>query len=184
MGAMTVLPRGRALTRDDLDAMPDDGHRYELLDGMLIVSPAPRHLHQRAVAQIYRRVDDAAPAQLESLFAPFEVVLAIDTVLQPDVLVARREDFTDRDLPAVPLLVVEVLSPSTRLYDLNTKKARYEQAGVASFWIVDPDPHSPGVTVWELRDGSYVESARAVGDETLSVQTPYPITLVPADLVR
>ncbi|WP_460712627.1 Uma2 family endonuclease [Nocardioides dilutus] len=125
---MTVLPYSRPLTRDDLDSMPDDGHRYELLDGMLIVSPAPRHLHQRAVGRVFRLVDDAAPDGLEALMAPFEVVLAIDTVFQPDLLLARREDFTDRDLPAVPVLAVEVLSPSSRLFDLNTKKARYEQA--------------------------------------------------------
>jgi Uma2 family endonuclease len=180
---MTVLPYSRPLTRDDLDAMPDDGHRYELLDGMLIVSPAPRHLHQRAVGRVFRLLDDAAPTDLEVLMAPFEVVLAIDTVFQPDVLVARREDFTDRDLPAVPLLAVEVLSPSTRLFDLNTKKARYEQAGVPSYWVVDPDRDSPRVTVWELRDGAYVEAAAATADETLVVERPYPVSLSPVDLV-
>lgn len=184
MEAMTVLPYSRPLTRDDLDSMPDDGHRYELLDGMLIVSPAPRHLHQRAVGRVYRLVDDAAPDELEALMAPFEVVLAIDTVFQPDVLVARREDFTDRDLPAVPVLAVEVLSPSTRLFDLNTKKARYEQAGVASYWVVDPDPDMPSVTVWELRAGVYVETAAATADETLRVERPYPVTVTPGDLVR
>jgi Uma2 family endonuclease len=115
--------------------------------------------------------------------APFDVVLAIDTVLQPDVLVARRADITDRDLPAVPVLAVEVLSPSTRLFDLNTKKARYEQAGVPSYWVVDPDKDAPAVTVWELRDGAYVDEARASAAETVSVRLPFRLTLVPADLV-
>jgi Uma2 family endonuclease len=183
MEAVTILPRSRPLVREDLDTMPDDGHRYELLDGMLIVTPAPRHLHQRAVTQLWRRLDDSAPADLEVLVAPFEVVLAIDTVLQPDVLVARREDFTDRDLPAVPVLAVEVLSPSTRLFDLNTKKARYEQAGVPSYWVIDPDKEAPSVTVWELRDAAFVEVARASAAETLTVRLPFPLTLVPADLV-
>jgi Uma2 family endonuclease len=180
---MTVLPRGRALTRDDLESMPDDGHRYELLDGTLIVTPAPRRLHQRAVTQLWRRLDDHAPADLEVLVSPFEVVLAIDTVLQPDVLVGRRDDFTDRDLPAVPGLAVEVLSPSTRLFDLNTKKARYEQAGVPSYWVVDPDPDTPSMTVWELRDGGYVEAASSTGDERVSVERPYPLTVSPGELV-
>ena len=182
MDTMTVLPHGRPLTRDDLDTMPDDGHRYELLDGMLIVSPAPRLIHQRAVLKMARILADLEPAALEVLIAPFDVVLALDTVLQPDVLVARSVDFTERDLPVAPLLAVEVLSPSTRLYDLNTKKARYEQAGVASYWLVDPE--APSVVVWELRHGSYVEAARATGAETLDVHLPYPVTLVPADLVR
>ena len=183
MEAVTVLPYSRPLTRDDLDAMPDDGHRYELLDGMLIVSPAPRHLHQRAVGRVFRLLDDAAPADLEALMAPFEVVLAIDTVFQPDLLVAAREDFTDRDLPAVPLLAVEVLSPSTRLFDLNTKKARYEQAGVPSYWVIDCDKDAPSVTVWELLDGGYAEAGRATGDETIHVERPYPVRLCPVDLV-
>lgn len=115
--------------------------------------------------------------------APFEVVLAMDTVFQPDVLVARREDFSERDLPAVPLLAVEVLSPSTRLFDLNTKKARYEQAGVASYWVVDPDPGTPSVTVWELRAGVYVEAATATAEQTISLQLPFPVSLSPGDLV-
>ena len=182
MEAVTTLPFGRPLTRDDLDAMPDDGHRYELLDGMLIVSPAPRRGHQRAVLNLARRLADLEPADLEVLIAPFDVVLALDTVLQPDVLVASRTDLTERDLPAAPLLAVEVLSPSTRLFDLNTKKARYELAGVASYWLVDPDV--PSVTVWQRRDGTYVEAARATGDEILTVDLPYPVTIVPADLVH
>ena len=69
MTAMTTevlgLPRGRALTRDDLDAMPDDGHRYELLDGVLIVSPAPRTIHQRMLRSLVVRVLEACPADLE-----------------------------------------------------------------------------------------------------------------------
>lgn len=92
----TGLPRGRALTREDLAEMPDDGHRYELLDGVLIVSPAPSTRHQRALRNLFRVIDAACPESLEVLFAPLDVVLADDTVMQPDLVVARVEDLTER----------------------------------------------------------------------------------------
>ncbi len=109
---MTTLPRSRPLTRADLDAMPDDGHRYELIDGALIVTPAPGLPHQRAVGELYVLLRSACPPELEVLLAPFDVALADDTVMQPDLLVARRRDLTMRDLPTAPVLAVEVLSPA------------------------------------------------------------------------
>jgi len=113
--------------------------------------------------------------------APFDVVLGNDTVLQPDVLVAARAAFTERDLPGSPLLAVEVLSPSTRLFDLNTKRARYELAGCPSYWVVDPA--EPSLTVWELRDGQYVETARASGTHEVTIDRPFPVAVRPAGLV-
>lgn len=83
-----TLPSGRGLTCADLDSVPDDGWRYELIDGVLIVSPAPRLVHQRVVAGMYRALHAACPPGLEVLFAPLDVVLAEDTKLQPDILVA------------------------------------------------------------------------------------------------
>src|SRR3954469_8788645 len=114
MGTVTVLPRGRALTRADLERMPDDGHRYELVDGTLVVTPAPSPRHQIVLARLHRLLADACPADLLVLFAPLDVTLDDSTVLQPDLLVSSAADFTDRDLPVAPLLALEVLSPSTR----------------------------------------------------------------------
>jgi Uma2 family endonuclease len=182
MFGMTVLPQGRPLTADDLDAVPDDGHRYELVDGTLIVTPAPSTRHQRAVARLLKVLLDAAHDDLEVLPAPYDVRLADDTVLQPDVLVCRRADLTEHNLPTAPLLAVEVLSPSTRLVDLSLKHGRYEAAGCPSYWVVDPD--EPSLRAWELRDGSYVEVALAVGDEEFSTALPCAVTLSPDDLVR
>jgi Putative restriction endonuclease len=82
MGTVTVLPRGRALTRSDLEQMPDDGHRYELVDGTLIVTPAPSPRHQRAVARLHLLLSRGCPADLEVLFAPLDVALTDDTALQ------------------------------------------------------------------------------------------------------
>ncbi len=179
---MTTLPRSRPLTRDDLAAAPDDGHRYELVDGILVVTPAPGLSHQTVVLRLAAALEAARPSALRVLTAPFDVVLAADTVVQPDVLVARRMDLTGRDLPAPPVLAVEILSPSTRRIDLTLKRSRYEAAGVGSYWVVDPD--EPGLVAWELElEGSrYVEVGRVSGDEPFRAERPFEVALVPADL--
>lgn len=123
------------------------------------MTPAPSWRHQRAVARLLKTLMDAAGDDLEVLAAPFDVRLADDTVLQPDVLVCRVTDLTQRNLPAAPLLAVEVLSPSTRLVDLNLKRARYEAAGCQSYWVVDPD--APSITAWEQREGPTSRSPRS-----------------------
>ena len=162
-------PPNRPLTRDDLDRIPDDGHRYELIDGALIMTPAPSRLHQRVVAAVYRL-----------LFAPLDVVISADTVMQPDVLVARREDFTERELPKPPLLAVEVLSPSTKRVDLMLKWSRLEAAGCPAYWVVDPD--TPSLIAWEMRDGAYAQVAKVTGDEVARLEVPFGVTVVPVDL--
>ncbi len=182
MGTMTLLPHSGPFTEDDLLTMPDDGRRYEVIDGTLVVTPAPARRHQRMVGELYLLLRAGCPADLEVLLTPYDVRLAADTVLQPDLLVAGRADTTERNLPHAPLLAVEVLSPSTRLVDLNLKRARYEQAGCATYWAVDPEV--PAVTVWELTGrGSTFGSPRLVtGADPLEVERPFPLRLVPADL--
>jgi len=175
------LPRGRALTRDDLDTMPDDGHRYELIDGILVVSPAPRIRHQDAVVNLLIAIHTACPPDLKVLTAPVDVVLADDTVMQPDIVVARHSDFTERDLPTAPVLAVEVLSPSTRAFDLLVKKDRLQRAGCQHYWVVDPD--IPAIMTWTLRDDIYVDAGSAAGDETLQVTAPFEVTIIPSALV-
>ena len=176
------LPWGRPLTRADLDQMPEDGHRYELIDGTLIVSAAPRPLHQVAAFGLARLLADCAPDSMRVLMAPVDVALADDTVLQPDVLLAAREAFTDRGLSRAPLLAAEVLSPSTAVFDLNSKRARLEQAGCQHYWVLDPD--APSLQMWALgRSGRYSEVAHAVGEQEILVEEPFPVTIVPARLL-
>lgn len=182
--ASTKEPAGlphRPLTRADLAAMPDDGHRYELIDGVLVVSPAPRIAHQRAVASMYLLLHESCPAELEVLFAPVDVALSDDTVMQPDLLVARRGDFTERDLPMAPVIAVEVLSPSTRAFDLLLKKDRLQRAGCAHYWVIDPDV--PTIIAWQLVDGVYVESGRAEGDDFLVLTEPFPVEIRPTSII-
>ncbi|MGY4719341.1 Uma2 family endonuclease [Naumannella huperziae] len=89
-------------------------------------------------------------------------------------------DFAERDLPAAPLLAVEILSPSTRLIDLNLKRARYQQAGSPSYWVVDPEART--VTVWELAADGYAEAASAGERELLEVGNPFEVRIPVAEL--
>jgi Uma2 family endonuclease len=181
MDNMTTVPRRRALTRADLDALPDDGWRHELVDGSLVMTPAPSRRHQTAVVRLLVQLDRSCPADLQVLVAPFDVALGPDTVVEPDLLVARRSDLTDRDLPTAPLLAVEVLSPSTRHIDLGLKLRRYETAGCPSYWVVDPGTDTTPATLvaWELRDGAYVEAAQVTGDRAVDLALPFPVRVVP-----
>ncbi len=180
MGTMTTLPRSRPLTRADLDAMPDDGHRYELIDGVLIVTPAPSWQHQRVVSRLVGLLAQTCPPDMEAFVAPLDVALAIDTVMQPDVLVARRSDLGDRDLSAAPVLAVEVLSPSTRRVDLTLKRSRFESAGCPAYWVIDPE--EPSLTAWQLTSGAYTEVSRVSGDEAYEASEPLAVVVRPSEL--
>ncbi|HZN20518.1 MAG TPA: Uma2 family endonuclease [Micromonosporaceae bacterium] len=104
-----------------------------------------------------------------------------------DVLVGRREDFTDRALAAAPVLAVEVLSPSSRLFDTHVKRERFERAGTPAFWVVDPVavPDQARLVAWELTgQGRYRRVADVSGEAELRTQVPFELRVVPADLVR
>ena len=184
MTTVTVLPtafnaRG-PLTRRDLEDLPwDDGRRWELVDGVLLVSPAPRVRHQEVVGNLYLLLRATCPPDLRVVLSPFAVGLADDTEIQPDLLVAPRAQFTDRDLPGAPLLAVEVLSPSTRRVDLLLKRDRLQEAGCPSYWLVDPEALT--VLVLELVDGAYAEVASGPGP--VGLQRPFPVRLDPAALL-
>jgi Uma2 family endonuclease len=145
------------LTYDDLAQLPDDGKRYELLEGELIVSPAPTPRHQRAVGLIVRflgRAEDAGHGQV--YVAPLYVVFDEDNVAEPDVLFIRTERLYivgEADIRGAPDLVVEVLSASTRRRDLRPKLQIYARYRVPYYWIVDPDAET--VQVYELGDEGY-----------------------------
>ncbi|WP_410612052.1 Uma2 family endonuclease [Amycolatopsis sp. lyj-109] len=170
------------MTVRDLEEMPDDGRRYELVDGTLLVTPAPGFRHQKIAYRLYGVLEDACPLEFEVVGAPFAVHHGDKIELQPDVLVGRDEDFTEKDLPAPPVLAVEVLSPSTAIYDLNLKKAVYERLGTGSYWVIDPV--DPTLTVFELdADGCYQQVAKAAGDEVLELERPFPVRIVPRELL-
>ncbi len=186
MTAMTEpigLAEGRPFTVHDLEAMPDDGRRYELIDGMLLVTPAPGWSHQERAGALYLALHTACPPQLRVLLAPFAVRTAPITEVQPDVLVARYADLTEACLPVAPVLAVEALSRSTVLGDRNTKKAHYERLGVASYWLLDP-VQPGGLEVYELDErGQYSLIAAVRGDEVFDAHRPFPVQVCPARLL-
>jgi Uma2 family endonuclease len=173
---------GHPFTVDDLDRMPDDGRRYELIDGVLVVSPAPIIAHQFVVMELSFLLRQECPEGLYVLPGP-GMMVNVQTELVPDVAVVRKQDLGGRTLTGPPLLAVEVQSPSTRLFDLNQKKSVYEKFGVPSYWIVVPDPEQPQLTAFELRGSRYVEAAHVTDDQVFRSRKPFPVEVVPARLV-
>jgi Uma2 family endonuclease len=186
MGVMTIAEAwpaaGQLFTVDDLDRTPDDGRRYELVDGVLLVSPAPSVQHQVVSMELGAQLHHACPRGLLVVPGP-GVRMSADTELIPDLVVARQEQLAGREITQPPLLAVEIQSPSTALFDLNTKKAVYERFGIESYWIVVPDVDQPELIVFELHDGRYKEVGHVVGDEPFRAERPFTIEVVPSRLV-
>ncbi len=182
MTTMTVMPReSRDWTVDDLDLLPDDGLQYELLDGLLLVTPAPIPVHQRAIGRLLVLLYAACPPGFETFVAPLDWRPDARTSLQPDVLVVAKDRIGPKNITEPLALAVEVLAPSTRRKDMVLKRSKYEDAGVASYWIVNPGV--PSLVAYDLIAGSYVEAARASGSEAADVTLPFPVSVVPSTLV-
>lgn len=132
----------RKLGYEDYAQLPDDGTRYEVLDGELYVTPSPSPLHQRLSKRLQRRLEDYFEGRgLGEVFdAPLDVILAPHDIVEPDlIIVGNPAQISRRGIEGAPLLVVEILSPSTRARDRGVKMRRYAELGVAHYWIVDPD---------------------------------------------
>jgi Uma2 family endonuclease len=174
---------GEPFTVDDLERMPDDGRRYELIDGMLIVSPAPNVPHQRVATVLALLLESGCPNDLVVFGSPVNVRFSFRSALEPDVSVARVEDSRGVRLEQTPLLVAEVLSPDSVLRDLNLKKAAYERFGIPSYWVIDPDLDQPSLRAYELDGGAYAEVAHITGGEAFRASKPFDVEIVPDRLV-
>ena len=167
-------------TADLVRNLPDDGNRYELVSGELVVTPAPRGRHQVAAFQLGKFLDQALAdtGVGHVLHSPADISLGEDEVLQPDLFVYQTAtgdmlgDWTD--ITAL-LLVIEVLSPSTARYDKQLKRHRYQRAGVPEYWIVDLDARL--IERWRPGD----ERAELVGSELVwnpeGLGTPFRLDL-------
>ncbi len=166
----------RGYTVEDLKRVPDDRRRWELLDGVVVVSPTPGYSHQRVVLNLGTALRSGEVGPARTLVAPFDVPVSVNKKFQPDVLVLPDQD------AILPVLAVEVLSTYGRTYDLQTKRVAYQTAGIRSYWIVDPKV--PSVTVHLLGShGVYDIVATVRGDDRCEPIEPFPVTFRPADLL-
>jgi Uma2 family endonuclease len=148
---MAMPDLGRIWSREEVLALPDDGNRYELIAGQLLVTPSPRLLHQVALWALY---DLVAPYVRQHRLgitglSPADLRLGGEHLSQPDLFVIPwREELAAGGWAGleVPILAAEILSPSTERYDRITKRRAYQAAGVGTYWIVDLDAR--WVEVW------------------------------------
>ena len=136
MGMAIRVPE---LTIDDLDRMPDDGNRYELLDGMLLMTPAPSMGHQLFATALAVRLTADLDRSRACIVGPGAIQRGKRTQLQPDLLVfpARFASTKEWALVGEHWLAVEVLSRSSRVYDREFKRDAYFALGVKEVWLVD-----------------------------------------------
>jgi Uma2 family endonuclease len=158
----------RKLDYDDYAAAPDDGQRYEIIRGELYVTPAPGPLHQRLLGRLFQQL--AAyyheGGRGEVFLAPVDLILTPHDILQPDiVVVTSTADITKRGIERPPLLVVEILSPSSARQDRGVKFERYAQLGVPHYWILHAEARR--IECFRLNGNVYEVLVQARGNEIL-----------------
>lgn len=172
----------RALDLEDLFASPDDGNRYEVLDGALVVTPPPGTVHQTVAGRLFVILDQAARAcGLRAFFAPLAWRIGPGQVPGPDLMVVSPHAITPRAIERPPLLVVEILSPRGRGRDLSEKRRLYAEGGAHWYWLVDPEV--PSLTILRLAGLAYDEEATVEGATVYVTEEPLPVRVVPAELV-
>jgi Uma2 family endonuclease len=164
------------LNYEDLVAMPEDGKRYEILDGELVVSASPLTRHQRisrdlelVLLQHVRKHDLG-----EVFYAPIDVILDEHTVVVPDLVYVSKQRASiigERGINGAPDLLVEILSPSTRGRDRGAKAKLYAHLGVDVYWIVDPDART--LDVFERNERWYRAAARFESNAKARI-APFP----------
>ena len=174
------VPKDR-YTVDALETMPDDGNRYELIDGELFVTPAPSRLHQRTqIAFVFRLLPYARALGLELLVAPVDVRASDITQTQPDILVLplrfEGREATRWEQMSRLWLAIEVLSPATRRADREIKRAAYLGNGVREYWIVDAAARC--VERWTAAKGTAVIERGTLAWHPVATADPLIVDLV------
>ncbi|QBI56012.1 Uma2 family endonuclease [Streptomonospora litoralis] len=173
-------PPVQRLTVDDLARMPDDGRRYELVDGRLDVSPAPVFLHTLIESRLNTYLGMTAPQEylvLNGLGINFNADRTHHRI--PDVVVLRSQDAEHPYITRPPVLAVEVVSPESVLRDNHTKRREYADFGIESYWIINPAPDKTGISELRLENGQYVEARQVHGEDLFETELPFPVRLVP-----
>jgi Uma2 family endonuclease len=171
-------------TEADYHALPETRERIELLDGSLLVTPAPSSDHQQVARRLANLLEAAAPDDLEVVEA-VNVRVGPSKLLIPDVVVTRRLGPTAVYQPEDVLLVVEVVSPSTTTTDRIIKPQLYVTAGIPRFLRVELEvPQSPELWLYQAVGSTYAESGHASAGNTLSLTEPIELRLDPTVLLR
>jgi Uma2 family endonuclease len=166
-------------TYEDYLRLPEDGRRYEVLRGVLYVTPAPLFEHQFSVGRLYLHLERVALEKDLGIFllAPFDIRLPrrLADPVEPDLVFFRKGNAPqegDKSFRGVPDLVIEVLSPGTRRIDQRIKREVYQEAGIPEFWMVDPKART--LVVLRLDDaGVYAEISRD-GEEGVVTSATLP----------
>lgn len=141
---MAVSTETTPWTLEQLDRLPDDGNTYELVHGELFVTPAPTPDHEEILARLHQILTPYVEANgLGRVYRPHAVIQLADSQVEPDLMVRRpgARGAGWREL-SVPILVVEVLSPTTAHRDQRAKRQLYLEIGVAEYWMIDPERSS------------------------------------------
>jgi Uma2 family endonuclease len=174
---------GRPWTIDDI---PDDGYRYEIIDGSLLVPPPPAKPHFRATNRLIKRLDAHAPANLV-VGENVGVSLTADRMNYriPDIAVVHASSIEGDEGEFVPtdvVLAVEVVSPGSGGADHVMKRYQYGKAGIPHYWIVDQQQRTLTVLRHDGAEG-YDEVAVVQPGETWQTEEPFPLELDPADFL-
>ncbi|MGH9326607.1 MAG: Uma2 family endonuclease [Terriglobia bacterium] len=158
-------------TYDDLQSIPPDRNRYEIIEGDLFVTPAPVPFHQIILGNLYLALSQwVEPRGLgKVLFAPVDVVFSFSTVLEPDLIFISRDRLHiigEKNVSGPPDLVVETLSESTAHVDRGVKLKQYALSGVREYWILDPEMKT--AEVYRVAETGYELLARYAAGESLS----------------
>lgn len=173
-------------TYDDFLALPDDGNRYEIIEGVLYTVNAPNIDHQYVVTQLIKKLAVFIEEHNlgEVLAAPFEVHLSKSTrPVQPDVLFIKAENWPGAGVSfydGVPDLIVEVISPSSIRTDQHIKFNAYEQAGVPEYWIANPKTRS--VEIFTLSGREYALLGQYAEDEVIESEALAGIQIITSSL--
>lgn len=183
MSVMTTGDAGtpeRPLTVDDLEHTPEDGRRYELVDGRLDVSPAPGSLHMRVANRLSAHLNNVCGGEYEiGENAGINLDSARTSHRIPDVVVFDGAPPADGYTDVPPLLAVEIISPDSIFRDSSTKRAEYAAFGIPSYWIINPLADRIGLLELRLDHGGYRDAAQVHGDAVFRTEAPFPVTLVP-----
>lgn len=168
----------RLYTVEEFEQLPEDNSfRYELQDGVIIVSPRPGWNHMVVAGRLFGQIEPQLPDDMPiAIEVDLDLELERETARIPDLLVVRSDAVRERGLQkaSAVLLAVEILSPGSVDLDTRIKPMEYADAGIPNYWVIDPRPPVTA-TVYRLYGEDYEESQR--GEHTMTVSEPCPVTI-------